>query len=176
MEGLVGVYARRDAIATRAARRYVDLLPDLPIAHNTMAWVYFETRHYKEAIDEWRQMALLQNNSARVDLENRGMQVFRTKGIRGYAELRLEAIREKRGMGQVNDFMPAEWYACAGKREETLAELDHLAAGNDPYMLHVGVDPLYDSFHQDPRFLAILARAGVTIPPSLRNANSHLCQ
>ena len=176
MEGLVGVYARRDPIAIRAARRYVDLLPDLPIAHNTMAWVYFETKHYKEAIDEWRQMALLQNNSARVDLENRGMEVFRTKGIRGYAELRLEAIREKRGMGQVNDFMPAEWYACAGKREETLAELDHLATGNDPYMLHVGVDPLYDSFHQDPRFLSILARAGVTIPPSLRNATSHLCQ
>ncbi|MFT4113005.1 winged helix-turn-helix domain-containing protein [Silvibacterium sp.] len=175
MEGLVGVYARRDPIALRAARRYVDLLPDLPIAHNTMAWVYFETGHYKEAIDEWHQMALLQNNTERAELETRGMEVFRTGGIRAYAELRLDAIRNQRGVGQVNDFMPAEWYACADKREEALNELDHLAAANDAYMLHAGVDPLYDSFHQDPRFLAILSRAGVTIPPSLRNVNSHLC-
>jgi cytochrome c-type biogenesis protein CcmH/NrfG len=33
-----------------------------------MAWVYFETRHYKDAIDEWRQMALLQHDIARVKL------------------------------------------------------------------------------------------------------------
>jgi tetratricopeptide (TPR) repeat protein len=176
MEGLVGVYARRDATAIAAAKHYVDLLPNLPIAHNTMAWVYFETGHYDNAIEEWRRMALLQNNQARVELEDRGMKVFQAKGIRAYAGLRLEAIRDKRGAGQVNDFMPAEWYACAGKREQAMAELERLAAANDPYMLHVGVDPLFDSLHQDPRFLATLAKSGVMVPPSLRNVNSHLCE
>ena len=176
MEGLVGVYARRDATAIAAARKYVNLLPNLPIAHNTMAWVFFETGHYKDAIDEWRQMALLQNDSARVDLETRGMETFTAKGIRAYAQLRLDAIQSKRGTGQVNDFMPAEWYACAGQREQAMAELERLAASHDPYMLHAGVDPLFDSFHQDPRFLAALAKSGLTVPPALRNVNSHLCE
>jgi DNA-binding winged helix-turn-helix (wHTH) protein/tetratricopeptide (TPR) repeat protein len=155
MEGLVGVYARRDAFAIEAAKKYVSLLPNLSIAHNTLAWVYFETGHYKDAIDEWRQMALLQNDQARVDLETRGMETFKTRGIRAYAQLRLDAIQSKQGIGQVNDFMPAEWYVCAGKRDQAMAELERLTASHDPYMLHAGVDPLFDSFHQDPRFLAL---------------------
>ncbi len=175
IEGLVGVYARRDAFAIKAARHYVDLLPNLPIAHNTMAWVYFDTRHYEEAIGEWRQMAMLQNDSARVRLEERGLNVLRTKGIHAYAELRLGAIGGKEA-SQVNDFNPAEWYACAGRHEQALEQLDRLAAANDPFILHAGVDPLFDSFHQDPRFAAILAREGVTVPPSLRGVHSGVCQ
>jgi tetratricopeptide (TPR) repeat protein len=175
-EGLVGVYARRDATAIAAARKYADLLPHLPIAHNTMAWIDFETGHYEDAIEEWRQMALLQNDQARVALESRGMQVFKKGGIRAYARLRLDAIQSGRGTSQANDFMPAEWYACAGKRDQALAELERLAASQDPYMLHVGVDPLFDSFHQDPRFIALLAKSGIAVPPSLRNVNAHLCE
>jgi hypothetical protein len=104
------------------------------------------------------------------------METFKTRGIRAYAQLRLDAIQSKRGIGQVNDFMPAEWYACAGKRDQAMAELERLASSQDPYMLHVGVDPLFDSFHQDPRFLALLATSGVRIPPALQNVNSHLCE
>jgi DNA-binding winged helix-turn-helix (wHTH) protein/Flp pilus assembly protein TadD/TolB-like protein len=176
MQGLAGVYARRDSYAIKAAKHYVEVLPNLPVAHNTMAWVYFDTRHYEDAIREWREMALLQSDSARVDLETRGLAVFRSKGVHAYALLRLDAIHQKRGIAQVNDFMLAEWYACAGKREQTLNELDHLVAQRDPFILHIGVDPLYDSFHEDPRFLAILAKSGLSIPPSLKNVNSHLCE
>jgi serine/threonine-protein kinase len=176
MEGLVGVYARRNELALAATKEYVNLLPDLPIAHNTMAWVDFETEHYQEAIGEWRQMAVLQNDQARVELEDRGLEALKTKGIRAYAELRLAAIHDRQGTGQINDFMPAEWYACAGERDKALSELERLASSQDPYMLHAGVDPLYDSFHHDPRFLALQARAGVMIPPSLQNVNSRLCE
>ena len=176
MEGLVGVYARRDAFAISAARQYVDMLPNLPIAHNTMAWVDFETGHYKDAIDEWRQMAVLQNDHARVALEDKGMEALKHGGVKGYARLRLAAIADKKGSGQVNDFMPAEWYACAGNREQTLVELDRLATANDSFMLHVGVDPLFDSLHHDPQFLAILSKAGISVPASLVNVNSHICE
>jgi DNA-binding winged helix-turn-helix (wHTH) protein/tetratricopeptide (TPR) repeat protein len=175
MEGLVGVYARREAFAIKAARHYVDLLPNLPIAHNTMAWVYFDTRHYEEAIGEWRQMALLQNDPTRVRLEERGLEALRSGGTHAYAELRLAAIGEK-GAGQVNDFNPAEWSACAGRRKQALDELERLATANDPFILHVGVDPLFDSFHHDPRFVSILARSGVTVPAALSSVQSGLCQ
>jgi hypothetical protein len=76
----------------------------------------------------------------------------------------------------VNDFSPAEWYACAGNRDQALLELERLTASRDPYMLHVAVDPLYDGFHKDPKFLALVAKAGLTVPASLENINSHLCE
>jgi len=176
MEGLVGVYARRNKTALGAASRYAELLPGLPIAHNTLAWVYFETGHYQEAVDEWRRMALLQNDRARMELEEKGMNLLKTKGIHAYAELRLAAIENKQGVGQVNDFSPAEWYACAGRHDQAIAELERLTYAHDPYMLHVGVDPLFDSFHKDSSFLALLARSGVTIPASLANVDSHICE
>ena len=176
MQGLVGVYARRDNTALEAANRYAQLLPDLPIAHNTLAWVNFETGHYQEAVTEWRKMALLQNDQARVELEDKGMDLLKTKGIHAYAELRLAAIETKQGVKQANDFSPAEWDACAGRHDQALAELQRLTDAHDPFMLHVGVDPLFDSFHQDPRFLAMLSKSGVSIPASLANVDSHLCE
>src|ERR1700683_938192 len=175
-EGLVAAEARQDATAIAAARKYVSLLPNLPFAHNTLAWVYFETLHYKEGIDEWRQMAMLQHDSARVQLENRGMDVLKTKGIRAYARLRLDAIDKKQATAQFNDFMPAEWYACAGDRDRAIAELEKLEPSQDSFMLHVGVDPLFDSLHGDARFLSLLSRARVMVPPALQNVNSHLCE
>jgi DNA-binding winged helix-turn-helix (wHTH) protein/tetratricopeptide (TPR) repeat protein len=175
MEGLAGVYARREAMASKAARHYVDLLPNLPVAHNTMAWVYFDTRHYEEAINEWHQMALLQNNIERVRFEEKGLEVFRARGIRAYAELRLSAIGGK-AASQVNDFSPAEWNACAGHRDQALDELERLAEVGDPFILHVGVDPIFDSFHEDPRFIQLLSRSGVTVPLSLHGVRSNVCQ
>jgi DNA-binding winged helix-turn-helix (wHTH) protein/Tfp pilus assembly protein PilF/TolB-like protein len=176
MQGLVGVYARQNTFALESAKKYVDLLPNLPITHNTLAWVDFETGHYEEAVKEWRYMAVLQNDPARIDLEDKGMAVLKSQGIHAYAQLRLDAIRSKRGVSQANDFSPAEWSVCAGKHEQALAELQRLTASQDPYMLHVAVDPLYDSFHGDPRFLALVAKTGLAVPPSLQNVNSHLCE
>jgi tetratricopeptide (TPR) repeat protein len=176
MQGLVGIYARQNNIAIDAAKKYVDLLPNLPIAHNTLAWVYFETGHYEDAVHEWRYMAQLQNDQARIELEDKGMDALKSKGIRSYAQLRLDAIHSRRGINQVNDFSPAEWYACAGNRDQTLAELEKLTASQDPYMLHVAVDPLFDAFHKDPKFLALVAKAGLSVPASLENINSHLCE
>jgi DNA-binding winged helix-turn-helix (wHTH) protein/Flp pilus assembly protein TadD/TolB-like protein len=176
MQGLVGIDARQNSVATDAAKKYVDLLPNLPIAHNTLAWVYFETGHYEDAVREWRYMAQLQNDQARIELEDKGMNVLKAKGIRAYAQLKLDAIHNHRGVNQVNDFSPAEWYACAGNRDQALLELERLTASRDPYMLHVAVDPLYDGFHKDPKFLALVAKAGLTVPASLENINSHLCE
>jgi len=176
MEGLVGGFARRNQQALAASKTYLALLPNLPLAHNTMAWTYFQAGRYRDAIEEWRQMAILQNDDERVRLEDKGLEVLRTRGIRAYALLRLNAIRTKRGTAQWNDFIPAEWYACAGDRDQALAQLEQLVASHDRYVLQIAVNPLYDSFHQDPRFLALLAKAGLTVPESLRGVDSHLCE
>jgi tetratricopeptide (TPR) repeat protein len=141
-----------------------------------MAWTDFQAGRYRDAIEEWRQMAILQNDDVRVRMEDQGLEVLRTQGMRAYARLRLDAIRTKRGTAQWNDFVPAEWYACAGDRDQALAQLEQLLAAHDRYILQIAVNPLYDAYHQDPRFLAILAKAGLTEPESLRGVDAHLCE
>jgi DNA-binding winged helix-turn-helix (wHTH) protein/tetratricopeptide (TPR) repeat protein len=176
MEGLMGGYARRNAEAIAAGRKYLELLPALPIAHDTLAWIYFQSARYSDAIGEWRQMALLQNDAARIQLEDRGRKVLESEGIRAYARLRLEAIRQNRGVNQRNDFVPAEWYACAGMPDEAIAQLSTLVASRNQYVLGIAVNPLYDSLHDDPRFQELLKTIGLKLPGSSRNLNSHLCE
>lgn len=175
MEGVLANFARRDQQAINAGKTYLSLLPNLPIAHNTMAWIDFKAGRYQDAIAEWRQMAVLQNDTARVEFEDKGKKILKIKGIRAYAQLHLDAIQSKRGTSQWNDFNPSEWYACAGKRDESIAQLEQLANDHSFYVLQIAVDPLYDSFHEDPRYLALLNRLGLRIPPSLRGVNSHVC-
>ena len=174
MEGVLANFARRDEQAIAAGRTYLTLLPNLPLAHNTMAWIDFKAGRYQDAVAEWRQMAVLQNDTARIEFEDRGMETLKTKGIRAYAQLHLDAIQSKRGTSQWNDFNPSEWYACAGKREESVAQLEQLANDHSFYVLQIAVDPLYDSFHEDPRYLALLNRLGLHVPPSLQIGRAHV--
>ena len=176
MEGVLANFARRNQQAIDAGKTYLSLLPNIPVAHNTMAWIDFKAGRYQDAVAEWRQMAVLQNDAARIEFEDRGSQVLKAKGIRAYAKLRLDAANSKRGTGQWNDFNPSEWYACAGQREESIAQLEKLADDHSFYVLQIAVDPLYDSFHQDARYLALLNRLGLRVPPSLKGVNSHLCE
>ena len=176
MEGVLANFARRDQQAIAAGKTYLTLLPNLPLAHNTMAWIDFKAGRYQDAIAEWRQMAVLQNDSARVEFEDKGKQALKTKGIRAYAQLHLDALQSKHGTSQWNDFNPSEWYACAGKRDESIAQLEQLANDHSFYVLQIAVDPLYDSFHHDARYLALLNRLGLHVPTSLRGVNSHLCE
>lgn len=176
MEGVLANFARRDRQAIAAGKAYLALLPNLPLAHNTMAWIDFKAGRYQDAIAEWRQMAVLQNDTARMEFEDKGMETLKAKGIRAYAQLRLDAIQSKRGTSQWNDFNPSEWYACAGKREESIAQMERLANDHSFYVLQIAVDPLYDSFHQDAHYLALLNRLGLRVPSSQRGVNSHLCE
>ena len=176
MEGVLANFARRNQQAVAAGKTYLALLPNLPLAHNTLAWIDFKAGRYLDAIAEWRQMAVLQNDTARIEFEDKGVETLKTKGIRAYAQLHLDAIQSKHGTGQWNDFNPSEWYACADKREESIAQLEQLANDHSFYVLQIAVDPLYDSFHQDQRYLALLKRLGLRVPPSLHGVNSHLCE
>jgi DNA-binding winged helix-turn-helix (wHTH) protein/Tfp pilus assembly protein PilF/TolB-like protein len=176
MEGVLANFARRDDQAIAAGKTYLTLLPNLPLAHNTMAWIDFKAGRYEDAIGEWRQMAVLQNDAARIRFEDKGREALKTSGIRAYAQLHLDAIQSKNGTGQWNDFNPSEWYACAGKRDESIAQLEQLANDHSFYVLQIAVDPLYDSFHGDQRYLALLNRLGLRVPPTLAGVNSHLCE
>lgn len=141
-----------------------------------LAWTYFYAGEYKNAIGEWREMALLQNDQARVQLEDKGLEALKKGGLRAYAQVHLEAIKSQQGTAQRNDFVASEWDICAGKRDEALAELEKTVSSHDIYSLGIGVDPIYSSLHHDPRFLKLLSTVGVSFPASLEESKLHVCE
>jgi DNA-binding winged helix-turn-helix (wHTH) protein/tetratricopeptide (TPR) repeat protein len=176
MEALMAAHAHLVSRSVGAGKKYVEMLPSLPIAHNTLGWAYFNVGQYRNAIGEWREMASLEGDQARVQLEDKGLAALNGGGIRAYARVHLDAIGTNRGTAQGNDFVRAEWYACAGKQDEALDELERTVSAHSDYSLGLAVNPIYDAYHHAPRFLKLLSKVGLSLPNSQVGIETHVCQ
>lgn len=148
------------------AQKYLALVPDSPESHNQLGWAYFCARRYDEALLEWGRMAELDKDSARIALEERGREAYHRGGIMAYAKVRLDAMEREapETSRRPNDFDPAEWYAFTGQRDKAIAALQHIVADHDGAAVLMAVNPMLDNLHEDPRFLALLHRVGLTLP------------
>lgn len=165
---LVSGSARQNARMIDGAKTYVRLFPASSDARDLLAWSYFTAGRYKEAVEQWRLMASMENDQKRVALEDEGWEAFQRGGITAYATLRVNAI--KNGVGNTtrhpNDFVPSEWYALAGDRDSAVAELQSMVERHENDALDLAVNPMFANLHRDPRFLALLSRVGLTLPAS----------
>jgi tetratricopeptide (TPR) repeat protein len=139
-------------------------MPDWPLAHDQRGWALWYSGRYEEAIAEWRSMALIEKDPARLALEDNGLEAFRRGGVPAYARVRLRAIHSGHAWAHPNDFELAEWYLNAGDREKSLSEIKEMVDDHDPESLQLAVSPAYTNLHQDPLFLALLSRIGLTLP------------
>jgi DNA-binding winged helix-turn-helix (wHTH) protein/tetratricopeptide (TPR) repeat protein len=174
-ESLLAANARQVSRSIEAAKKYVEMLPSWPMAHDQLAWSYFLAGQRERAIAEWRLMGTVEKDSARVTFEDKALSAFRQGGIRAYAQAHLDAMNTGFAARHPNDFAPADWYACAGKRDAAIAALQDQVSNHTPEALQLAVNPLYEDLHDDPRFLALLTRVGLALPKS-HDTDLHLCQ
>ncbi len=178
IEVLVCGAARQNGRMLEAARKYMQLLPESPEARDLLAWSLFSQGRYREAIAEWRAMAQSEKDEARIVLEDRGLAAFERGGAVAYAETRIDAM--EKGFptaSHPNDFIPAEWYAFAGRGDKAIAELNAMVVRHESEVLEIAVNPMFDNLHHDPHFLAIVRRLGFTIPaPSHKATQSRACK
>jgi DNA-binding winged helix-turn-helix (wHTH) protein/tetratricopeptide (TPR) repeat protein len=160
--------ARQYNLMIDSAKMYLKLAPTSPHARDLLAWSYYSSGRYKEAIDEWRTMAQQENDSGRVALEDHGWEAFQHGGVKAYAKVRVKAIEsgDKVIVRHPNDFVPAEWYAAMGNNDKALANLQALADQHDNNTMFLASNPMLEPLHRDPRFLALLNRLGLTLPVS----------
>ncbi len=159
--------ARRYPLMVQAAEKYVSLRPNWPPAHDTLAWALFTAGEYPSAITQWELMASMENDGKRSALEHQAAVAFRQQGIHGYAHVHLAASLAQQHAGRhPNDFVLAEWYACAGDKDQAIEALEKIVANHSPLALELAIDPMYEPLHGDPRYLALLARVGLTLPPT----------
>jgi DNA-binding winged helix-turn-helix (wHTH) protein/Tfp pilus assembly protein PilF len=154
--------------ALDVARQLIDLEPQSGIAHQQLGWTYWYLGQYSRAIEEWRQMAVLEKDADRIALEQQGAKVLLEGGPKAYAELRLNAIESGKAWNHVStDFVPSEWFVYAGQTDNAIAALSSQIDRHDPAALQIAVDPAYTPLRHDSRYQMLLRRMGLSVPTPL---------
>jgi tetratricopeptide (TPR) repeat protein len=165
--------ARLFAQLIATGEKLVQLNPRDARSHNQLAAAFWDSGMVLNAIAEWRQMAVLEGDQDRVDLEDRGRAAFLKGGTKAYARVRLDAILHGRtASSHRNDFDRAEWYLAVGDKEKAMAALEDEVTHHDPEVMMFAVTPAYDGLHKDPRFLRLLAQVGLALPTAYPRPDS----
>ena len=157
----VDIMGRRYASAIHDGQQLVAMRPDWSRAHQHYGWALWYSGKHAEAIQEWRQAAVLDNDAERQHLEDTGLKLLNEQGVRAYAHFKFTALGQH---ATDSDFVPAEWHAFAGDRVETLAALVSMVNHHDPESLKIPINPAYDFLRSDPQFAALLRRIATSVP------------
>lgn len=163
----VAVSARQWNRAREMAEQLVTMAPNLPLAHNSRAWVYWYTGKYLDAIKDWRSEAVLRKDDWRVQKEDQGLEAYLRGGVQAYAKVRLGCIQfAERSRRHSNDFIAAEWHLYAGDPEASLDAMDTMVKDHVPAVLDLTTNPSFSGFHKNTRFRALADRLGLKVPSS----------
>jgi DNA-binding winged helix-turn-helix (wHTH) protein/tetratricopeptide (TPR) repeat protein len=172
MDVFVSGVTRQYERGIEVAWRDVAERPHSVSARESLAWSLFDGGRYEEAIRQWREMAVMEKDTERVALEDKGLAELRRGGPKAYAEVRLNAIEHHPDLTRSHpgDFAPEEWYAYVGDRDRAIAALEQVVARRQPSAINMAVNPMLDNLHSDPRYLSILNSVGLSLPAAPHTA------
>jgi tetratricopeptide (TPR) repeat protein len=162
-EVVLGMDSHQPARMTAASDMLLRIKPESPSSYDARARVDWVLGRYAKAIADWRQVGVIEEDPARIALEDRGLEALRKSGPRAYARLRLDSLLRNRNSDASTDgFIAAEWYAYAGDREGCLQELTRLVDLRSEDAIDILVNPAYAPLHQDLRFQKLAAKLGLS--------------
>ncbi len=86
---------------------------------------------------------------------------FARGGWKGYFRRRLDRLLEQEKGGYSYQYDIAELYARLGDKEQALARLQKAVEDRNLFVVALKVDPIWDSYRADPRFVALVRRVGL---------------
>jgi serine/threonine protein kinase/TolB-like protein/Tfp pilus assembly protein PilF len=152
-------FARRYDEAIEVSRRAIDL-------HSNSGQIYgWMIRAYEMKGDEQGAIAAYlgqaEAEGAGAD-EIAGMKTaFATGGLKGYWRRQLDRRLEQEKREFVLQTSIAMLYARLGQKEQALARLEKAVDERNHYVIALNVEPLWDSYRADPRFMALVRRVGL---------------
>ena len=157
---------RRYDKAIAQLQQVMELDRNFPTGHQYLGDCYQAESNYLAAIEEYRTTDLLSGEdpvkvAASYDALRRA---YDTHGEQGYFREWLELVRADESLPEEKqlfyDTSLAGCYARLGESEKALDELEkHFDEPN--FWQRLMFDPLYDSLHNEPRFKALVRRAGL---------------
>ena len=152
-------HAGRNEEARAQLEKTFELDPNFWIAHLTLGKVYTQQRKYPEAMAEFvKARELSRGNSEAIG------SIGYVSGLMGDKE-KARAVLDELKTASNQRYIPpvniALVYNGLGDQNEALSQLEKACDDRDVRLPLLKVDPRWDSFRSNPRFVAILKRIGL---------------
>jgi TolB-like protein/DNA-binding winged helix-turn-helix (wHTH) protein/Flp pilus assembly protein TadD len=135
----------------------IDVEPDFWISHLTLGKVYERRKQYSQALAEFQRSSDLSGAP-----EPKSLLGYTYAAIGKTAEARrmLDELREMSAQNYVAPKHLALVYAGLGERDEMFTWLEKAYADRDISLTFIKVEPRWDPYRDDPRFVDLLHRVG----------------
>ncbi|HEV8369775.1 MAG TPA: winged helix-turn-helix domain-containing protein [Pyrinomonadaceae bacterium] len=147
--------ARRYDDAVRQYREALELEPGDASLHEELGDVYGQMGLHFEAIAEWLKATTLSGDKELAEILQQEDDY--ANAVQAIAQTRLKRLNARIDRG---DFVPAVFIARAyirlGDIDQAFRWLEKSRDERNAYSLLMNIDPFYDRFRNDPRFVAIL--------------------
>jgi tetratricopeptide (TPR) repeat protein len=147
-----------EAIAT--ARNGLAIQPSMPLARNVLRGSLFA----KGLRDEWlaNQRARIARDPELLAAFDQGLAEAGHEGAyRRLGDIMAARLEDSGGIvapGGLQSLYVAKHYLYAGDIERAMDWIERAHEARDPNLPYVGVEPIWDPLHSDPRFLALLRK------------------
>ncbi len=147
-------YARRFKESAAQFHRVIAAHPLYPLGHYGLSWVSRYVGEHELALSEAKRAAELSNDSIFILLMQG--QTFAAAGKREEAEEVLIKLAELATQRHVSSYHIALIYCFLGENEKALGHLERAYIAREAWPVWLGVEPMFDRFRDDPRFIALL--------------------
>ena len=154
--------------AADEARRIGDLAPNFEEAGNVLVASY-------ELMGRFEQAAALISEQPYFGVSLDGSQLlaaYREGGESAYWRKRLELLEAQEGTSPMVAFPLAIVHCLMGNRDRSIDYLERMVDANVGAVVFIGIDPVVGSLRGNPRFDALLTRAGVPKVSVARTAST----
>jgi serine/threonine protein kinase len=155
--------ARQFDRAIAQAKRVIELDKNFAEAHNFLGRCYEAQSNYLAAIEEFKTSDLLEGREPPIADYAALREAYNTLGQEGYLRKSIEFIHRDAALPESEkDFYEVDlpsYYARLGEKEKALDELEKNA--HEGFQNQLLFEPMFDTLRDEPRFKALLKRAGL---------------
>jgi tetratricopeptide (TPR) repeat protein len=153
--GMDLMYARRYDEAIGLLRKTLRTYPNDPVALSTLRSALHMKHLDTEALEVWKQSYAARGDREAEEALARG---FEEGGYSGALRRVAEMLAARSKTTYVSPWQIGTLYTRAGKKEDALDWLEKAYLARDQNMPYLGVDPIFDTLHDDPRYQGLLRK------------------
>jgi TolB-like protein/Tfp pilus assembly protein PilF len=153
--GMDLMYARRYDEAIGLLRKTLRTSPNDPVALSTLRSALHMKHLDTEALEVWKQSYAARGDREAEEALARG---FEEGGYSGALRRVAEMLAARSKTTYVSPWQIGTLYTRAGKKEDALDWLEKAYLARDQNMPYLGVDPIFDTLHDDPRYQGLLRK------------------
>jgi tetratricopeptide (TPR) repeat protein len=162
---LILYYAGRASEAITALEELRQVEPTYLATPSYLATIYLDQGQYGEFLRQYEEAARVEGNSARTRIAAAAREGLRTGGGPGFLRAMLSAQEQEYAAGAEPAYKLAVTAALLGDDDDAaLGYLETAVTRAEPDTLSIRIEPAFERYYRDPRFVALVEKVGFKLP------------